>query len=143
MPPPIKRLRPWNMRPTDQVLSASTHDFLAWVQTSINSSIGNTTPLPAPTVKTGTMTKGVIISWNELSPSHNGIAGYQIYEMPTNAIPGAINVPVGSVLPNVGGTSNSFTRQVSDTTTRYYFVRAFTNGGVPGNFSLGVPGAGS
>jgi hypothetical protein len=60
--------------------------------------------------------------------------------MPMNTLPGPTDVPVGSVLQNISGPTNSFKRQAIDTAVRYYFVRAFTNGGIAGTFSAGIAG---
>lgn len=129
-------LRPYNNLPDATGLSNNMADFLQWVQTTLNSLIGNTTViLPAPTVSTKGFPGAVLISWNEIG----GADKYTIYETSTATPPQGL--PIATVGANHGAVSNSYLRAgLADTTTRQYWVMA-TNNAVRGG--LGGPIAGT
>lgn len=127
----------WNAPPRDPFLSAGTQDFLTWVQTTLNSLIGNVNLLTAPFgVATVGVQNGVEISWGEVPTA----ISYNIYESPNQNKP---SQPTGNV-PTTGRANNSWLRAgLNDTTTRFYAVAAVDARGREGTLSNWVAGAAS
>lgn len=128
------------------MLGQSTHEFMKWVQETCNQLIGDPTPLPAPTVTTTGLDRGIQVTWTEVGTIGQQfiVLSYQIFEQSNAAQPGPGTIPIAVVPTNHGGTQNTYIRSsIFDLNTRFYSVRAVSPTGVLGSFSGSVPGKAS
>jgi hypothetical protein len=128
--------RPWNQVP-QSVSDPALNAFLTWLMTSVNQLSGPLFPPSTPTVTTISHPNAVQVCWNEVASADT----YAIFENATPSAPPGL--PFATVAANVGGLSNSCLRpNLTDTTTRYYFVQAInSSGGERSAISTATPGA--
>jgi hypothetical protein len=129
-------LRSYNQVPFDPSISPVLADYLAWVQTTLQSLQGTSLFPPAPPMVTTVSHPGaVLIVWNEIT----GVTTYCLFETSSQSTPPG--VPLATVPSNKGAISNSFLRAgLNDTVTRYYWVQAI-NPKSAGQISKATPGA--
>lgn len=125
-------LRSWSNVPQDRKFARGTREFLEWARTSAQALVGPLTPLPAPTVSAFGLAAAVGLRWDEIP----GAAVYAIYEA---ELEGEISQPFATVKAREGKATNFVVRSgLNDTTTRFYYVRAYSALGIEGELSAGV-----
>lgn len=127
--------RQWIQFPLDSNLSDTSWQCLNWIVSVVNASQPALFPLAAPSVTTIPHPSAVQVVWNEVPSA----LSYAIYESANSSTPAG--VPFATVPANTGAASNSILRpNITDTTTRYYFVQAI-NQNQRSTLSVGTPGA--
>lgn len=122
--------------PTDPALASGTYAALTQMLSVLQSLLGPTVPLPAPTGLTTVSVVGAVqLTWNEVP----GAAAYAVYENPKAAT--YLGTLLQLVPANKNNATNAFTRLgLLDTNNRYYYVVPISPLGINGQPSVIRPG---